>query len=95
MNSKQLFILACRVLGVWELMAAAEYALTAFNIGAGFAAAPASYKFASYVVQTTGTFFIALGLLIGAPIIAYLFYPDSSTDESTKQEPPDSNAPTI
>jgi hypothetical protein len=95
MKSKELFTLACRVLGIWQLIEAAEYALTALNIGAGLAAAPASYTFTSYVVQTTGSFFLGLGLLLGAPIIAYFFYPDSSTDETTKEKPADPGTPII
>jgi hypothetical protein len=31
-TAKDLFILACRVLALWELIVSAEYGLTVFNI---------------------------------------------------------------
>ena len=94
MRPNDWFKLACRVLGMWQLVDTAGYALSIFNIAAGFARVPESYSLLSYLVQMIGSFAIALVLLLGAPIIADIFYPDSPGDEDAKK-PPDSNTPTI
>jgi hypothetical protein len=95
MRPNDWFSLACRVLGMWQLLDAAGYALSVFNIAPGLATAPAGYSVASYLVQTIGSFFFAVVLLAGAPIIADLFYPDSPADKGVKEKPPDSDTPTI
>jgi hypothetical protein len=95
MRPNDWFSLACRVLGMWQLLDAAGYALSVFNIAAGLATAPAGYSVASYLVQTIGSFFLAVVLLAGAPIIADLFYPDSPGDEGADKKASDPNPPTI
>jgi hypothetical protein len=90
-TSRELFILACRVLALWELIVSAEYALTVFNIVARLARVPSGYTFASYLEQTIGTFLIGIALLVGAPALAYLFYRDSSS----KGNPEDFDKPSI
>jgi hypothetical protein len=94
-TAKDLFILACRVLALWELIVSAEYGLTVFNIVARLARVPAGYTFASYLVQTIGTCFIGIVLLVGAPALAHLFYSDSSMSDTSKQQPDNSDKPSI
>ena len=94
-TAKDLFILACRVLALWELIVSAEYRLTVFNIVARLASVPAGYTFASYLEQTIGTFFIGIALLVGAPALAHLFYGDSSMNDTSKGQPDDSDKPSI
>ena len=94
-TAKELFVLACRVLALWELIVSAEYALTAFNIVAKLARVPAGYTFASYLEQTIGTFFIGVVLLVGAPTLGHLFYGDSPTDETDKAKREDSGSESI
>jgi len=95
MRPNDWFKLACRVLGMWQLIYTAGYALSIFNIAAGFARVSESYSLLSYLVQMIGSFAIALVLLLGAPIIADIFYPDSPGDDGGKQKPSDSDTPTI
>jgi hypothetical protein len=95
MRPNDWFKLACRVLGMWQLVDTAGYTLSIFNMAAGFATVPAGYSLPSYLVQTIGSFLVAVVLLLGAPIIADIFYPDSPGDEDAKKKPPDSNTPTI
>jgi hypothetical protein len=80
---------------MWQLVDTAGYALSLFNIAAGLARVPESYSLLSYLVQMIGSFAIALVLLLGAPIIADIFYPDPPVDDGDKQKPFDSDAPTI
>jgi len=80
---------------MWQLVDTAGYALSIFNIAVGFARLPESYSLLSYLVQMIGSFAIALVLLLGAPIIADIFYPDSPVDDAGKQKPFDSDAPNI
>jgi hypothetical protein len=87
------FKLACRVLGLWQLLDAAGYTLSIFNIAAGFARVPADYSLLSYLVQLIGTFFFGVVLLIGAPVIADLFYPSSPRDKQMKEEAHGSHRP--
>ena len=95
MRPNDWFKLACRVLGMWQLVDTAGYALSIFNIVAGFTRVPESYSIVSYLVQMIGSFVIGVVLLLGAPIIADIFYPDSPVDDGGKQKPVDSDTPTI
>src|SRR5439155_27100855 len=47
MRPNDWFKLACRVLGIWQLVDTAGYALSIFNIAAGFARVPESYSLLS------------------------------------------------
>ena len=78
---------------MWQLVDTAGYALSIFNMAAGFATVPERYSLPSYLVQAIGSFLVGIVLLLGAPVIADIFYPDSPSDETVKNS--DSNAPTI
>ncbi len=93
MRPNDWFNLACRVLGMWQLVDTAGYTLSIFNMAAGFATVPATYSLLSYLVQAIGSFLVGIVLLLGAPVIADIFYPDSPRDETVKNSDP--NAPTI
>ena len=94
MRPNDWFKLACRVLGMWQLVDTAGYTLSIFNMAAGFATVPASYSLLSYFVQAMGSFLVGIVLLLAAPVIADIFYPDSPSDETTKNSS-DSNAPNM
>ena len=70
-------------------------ALSIFNMAVGFATVPERYSLLSYLVQAIGSFLVGIVLLLGAPVIADIFYPDSPSDETAKKNSSDSNAPTI
>ena len=95
MRPNDWFKLACRVLGMWQLVDTAGYTLSIFNMAAGFATVPERYSLPSYLAQAIGSFLVGIVLLLGAPVIADIFYPDSPSDETANKNSSDSNAPTI
>ena len=95
MRPKDCFVLACRVLGLWQLFDAAAYTLSILNMVVGLSNPPAGYTIASYFTQTIGAFFFALILLVGAPVIASLFYPEPPVAKDNENRPSSSNMPPI
>src|SRR5262249_40096361 len=90
------FTLALRIIGVWELIVAAGFLMTAFDISFGFYHPTGNYTFGGMMVHTFGHFFLAAWLLKGAPKIAEFFYPDPPPAGNTADEKPgDSGTPTI
>lgn len=78
------FTLALRVIGMWELIVAAGFLMTAFDISFGFYHPRNDYSFGGMMTHTFGHFFLAAWLLKGAPKIAEFFYPDlPPTDKSS------------
>jgi len=92
---KQWFTLACRIFGMWQLLVAAGYVVTAFNINTGFYQPNGSYTFGGMMVHTFAHFFLAAWLLKGAPKIADFFYPDAPEQKDADDESDDSSTPTI
>jgi hypothetical protein len=45
-------------------------------MAAGLATVPERYSLLSYLVQAIGSFLVGIVLLLGAPVIADIFYPD-------------------
>ena len=90
------FTLALRILGMWELLYAASYVMTAFDMSAGFYRNTSGYTFGGAMLHVFGHFFLAAWLLKGAPKIAEFFYPDPPPSNDTPETTPsDSDTPTI
>jgi hypothetical protein len=83
--------LACRILGMWELLYAANYVMTAFDMSAGLYRATSGYTFGGAMVHTFGHFFLAAWLLKGAPKIADFFYPEPPSGKETSDDKPSSS----
>jgi hypothetical protein len=64
------FAFGLRLLGFWEILAAAGYFLTGLNISMGFTKAVSGSSFGSFMTQTFGHLILALWLMKGAPNIA-------------------------
>jgi hypothetical protein len=93
---KDWFTLACRIFGLWQLLVAVTYVMTAFDIAADFYKPTAGYTFGGAMVHTFGHFFLAAWLLKGAPKIADFFYPEPPSDkEASDEKPSSSDTPTI
>ena len=71
---------------MWQLLVAASYVISAFNISAGFYPPGSTYSFGGYMVHTFAHFFLAAWLLKAAPKIADFFYPSSRSDEETSDK---------
>jgi|ERR671936_1813797 hypothetical protein len=84
---KEWFTLGCRLFGMWQLLVAASYVISAFNIAAKFYPPGSSlaYSFGGYMVHVFAHFFLAAWLLKGAPKIADFFYPPSRSHEKTPE----------
>ena len=95
MRPKDWFILGSRVLGLWQLFDAAEYTLSILNMIAGLSRPPAGYTVASYFTHTIGAFFFAIVLLVGAPVIASLFYPEPPPEKDAETRSADSGTTKI
>ena len=82
---------------MWELLVAAGYVMTAFDMSAGLYRSSAGYTFGGAMVHTFGNFFLAAWLLKGAPKIADFFYPDPSprSDDTSEKKPSDSDTQSI
>ena len=96
--AKEWFALGCRLFGMWQLLVAATYVISAFNVAAKFYPPGSSlgYSFGAYMVHVFAHFFLAAWLLKGAPKIADFFYAPPRSEEKTPDEKPsDSDAPTI
>jgi hypothetical protein len=92
--AKEWFSLACRIFGIWQLLVAAGYLVSALNVAAGFYPRGSSmaYPLGAYMVQVFAHFFLAAWLLKAAPSIAEFFYPSPrSRDNASEEKPSDSN----
>jgi hypothetical protein len=81
------FAFGLRLLGFWEVLVAASYLLTALNISMGFTrsvngSVSFGSSFGSYMVHTFGHLVIAFWLVVAAPKIALLVYPECRDDEN-------------
>ena len=94
--AKEWFTLACRIFGMWQLLLAASYVISAFNIATGFYPPGSSLasSFGAYMVDTFSHFFLAAWLLKWAPRIAAFFYPSSRSVEKSSVEKPSDDATT-
>jgi hypothetical protein len=93
---KDWFTLALRILGMWELLYAARYVMSAFDISTGLSRATPDYTFGAAMTHTFAHFFLAAWLLKGAPKIADFFYPEPPADKEISDEKPSStDTPTI
>jgi len=82
------FTLFLRFLGVWELIAAFERAVTILDINAG------NWQSQSGADITHGlaTLLVGISLLIAAPTIARAFYPGRRSQPDSNGTPPDCTA---
>jgi len=85
-SSKEWFTLACRILGMWCLVGAFGYLLTAFDLSVGLYHPTSGNTLGGAMTHTFGWFLLALWLLKGAPKIADFFYPDAPREKDTDRE---------
>src|SRR5882724_7511960 len=83
---REWFILGCGLIGILQLLRAAEYVMTAFDISIGYYRPAAGSTFGGAMLHTFGHFFLALWLMGGAPKIAAFFYPDKPPDTKQSDE---------
>jgi hypothetical protein len=90
------FTLALRIIGIWELVTAAGFLMTAFDMSVGYYRSSGNCTLGGMMVHTFGHFFLAAWLLKGAPKIAAFFYPDlPPIDKTSDDKPSDSDTPSI
>jgi hypothetical protein len=71
------FIVALRVLGIWQVLAGIEMAAGLFTVSRGLSH-PTYSEPGAYFTASVEHFLAALVLLMGAPAIAGLFYPGAT-----------------
>ena len=86
-RAKEWFTLALRILGMWELLYAASYLMTALDVSVGLYRPPAGSTFGGAMLHTFGHFFLAAWLLKGAPKITDFFYPDPPPNDKGSDTP--------
>jgi hypothetical protein len=78
MGPKDWLTVACRIIGIWLLVTVGQYAISLTCFVAGFSRPPQGYSSSSYCVRAAGDLLFAVILLVGAPLIAAMFYGDPS-----------------
>src|SRR3954470_3067473 len=94
---REWFALACRILGMWQLVVAASYVMTAFDMSSGLFKPPtlAGYTFGGTMVHVFGHFLLAAWLLKMGPSIALFFYPEPPEERTRGDKSSDSATPDI
>ena len=91
---RDLFDLGCGLLGIWELLRAADYAMSAFDIISGFYRSR-EITFAGNMVHAIGLFFLGLALLGSGTKLAAFWFPDTPNDKVPDEKDSDPNRTTI
>ena len=84
MTAKDAFITALRVIGVLQIIHAFEYALSAFDISAGYFK-PLSTTIGTCMTHTVVYFLLGVYLLLGAPAVVRAIF-SKSVDRKSGDE---------
>jgi len=85
-HTRDWFALGCGLLGIWELLRAADSVMFAFNVINGWYRTNTTYTFAGEMLFTIGHFLLGLSLLASATKLAAFWYPDLPSDDKVAEQ---------
>jgi hypothetical protein len=80
------FVLGCGLFGIWELLRAADWVISAFDIMTGLYRPTTGTTLPGAMVHALCHAFLALWLLASATKLAAFWYPDMPPDDKVSDE---------
>jgi hypothetical protein len=80
------FALGCGLFGIWELLRAADWGISAFDIMTGLYRPTTASTLSGAMVHAVAHVFLAVWLLASATKLAAFWYPDTPPDDKGSSE---------